>query len=46
MEVHTESMYFPYTDKQYNNFINDIKSGFYTKNGLSLIQFDLSSNYN
>jgi hypothetical protein len=33
----------PYTDKQYNNYINDINSGVYTNNGLSLVQFDLSS---
>lgn len=36
----------PYTDKQYNNYINDINSGVYTNSGLSLVQFDLSSIYN
>lgn len=46
MEVQTEGMYSPYTDKQYNNYINDINSGVYTNNGLSLVQFDLSSIYN
>jgi hypothetical protein len=46
MEPQTEGMYSPYTDKQYNNFINDINSGVYTNNGLSLVQFDLSSIYN
>jgi hypothetical protein len=46
MEPQTEGMYSPYTDKQYNNFVNDINSGVYTNNGLSLVQFDLSSIYN
>jgi hypothetical protein len=46
MEVQTEDMYSPYTDKQYNNYVNDINSGVYTNNGLSLVQFDLSSIYN
>jgi len=46
MEVQTEGMYSPYTDKQYNNYVNDINSGVYTNNGLSLVQFDLSSIYN
>lgn len=46
MEVQTEGMYSPYTDKQYNNYLNDINSGVYTNNGLSLVQFDLSSIYN
>ena len=46
MEPQTEGMYSPYSDKQYNNFVNDINSGVYTNNGLSLVQFDLSSIYN
>ena len=46
MEAQTEGMFSPYTDKQYNNYINDINSGVYTNNGLSLVQFDLSSIYN
>lgn len=45
-EAQTEGMYSPYTDKQYNNYVNDINSGVYTNNGLSLVQFDLSSIYN
>jgi len=35
----------PYVEKNYNN-INDINSGVYSNNGLSLVQFDLSSIYN
>ena len=35
-----------YVDKQYNSYINDINSGVYQNNGLSLVQFDLSSIYN
>ncbi len=39
----SENEYSPYVDKQYNNYVNDINSGVYTNNGLSLVQFDLSS---
>jgi hypothetical protein len=46
MSVQTEAEYSPYTDKQYNGFINDINSGVYTNNGPTLVQFDLSSIYN
>ena len=46
METQNENDYSPYTDKQYNNFINDINSSVYANNGLSLVQFDLSSIYN
>ena len=46
MEPQSEGQYSPYTDKQYNSFLNDINSGVYTNNGLSLVQFDLSSIYN
>ena len=35
----------PYTNKQWNN-INDINGGVYSNNGLTLVQFDLSSMYN
>lgn len=42
----SENEYSPYTDKQYNSYINDINSGVYNNNGLSLVQFDLSSIYN
>ena len=37
--------YTPYTNKQFN-FVNDTNSAVYTNNGLSLVQFDLSSIYN
>ncbi len=46
MHPQSEGEYSPYTDKQYNLYINDINSGVYTNNGLSLVQFDLSSIYN
>lgn len=46
MEPQSEGQYSPYSDKQYNSYINDINSGVYTNNGLSLVQFDLSSIYN
>jgi len=46
MESQTEDMYSPYSDKQQNNYVNDINSGVYTNNGLSLVQWDLSSIYN
>ena len=32
--------YSPYTDKQYNGFINDLNWGAYTNTSLSLVQFD------
>jgi hypothetical protein len=34
-------VYSPYTDKQYNGFINDLNGGVYTNTSLSLVQFDL-----
>ena len=46
MQNQSEGDYSPYTDKQYNSYVNDINSGVYTNNGLSLVQFDLSSIYN
>ena len=46
MHSQSENEYSPYTDKQYNSYINDINSGVYQNNGLSLVQFDLSSIYN
>lgn len=46
MEPQSEGQYSPYSDKQFNSYINDINSGVYTNNGLSLVQFDLSSIYN
>ena len=38
--------YSPYIDKQANNYINDLNSGVYTNNSLSLVQFDLGQIYN
>ena len=38
--------YSPYTDKQYNNYINDINNGVYTNNSLTLVNFDLGQKYN
>lgn len=35
----------PYLSKQWN-YINDINNGVYSNNGLSLVQFDMSSIYN
>lgn len=46
MHEQSEDEYSPYTDKQYNSYINDINSGVYQNNGPSLVQFDLSSIYN
>ena len=46
MHRQSENEFSPYADKQYNNYINDINSGVYQNNGLSLVQFDLSSIYN
>jgi hypothetical protein len=46
MEAQSENQYSPYSDKQYNSYIKDINSGVYQNNGLSLVQFDLSSIYN
>lgn len=46
MDPQSANDYSPYTDKQYNSYINDINSGVYQNNGLSLVQFDLSSIYN
>jgi hypothetical protein len=42
----TRSDYSPYVDKQYNGFVNDLNSGVYTNNSLSLVQFDLGQIYN
>ena len=46
MHRQNENEYSPYNDKQANNYINDINSGVYQNNGLSLVQFDFSSIYN
>jgi hypothetical protein len=34
MELLSKKDYFPYTDKQYNSYINDINSDVYQNNGL------------
>ena len=46
MYPQSENEYSPYSDKQYNSYVNDINSGVYQNNGLSLVHFDLSSIYN
>ena len=46
MHRQNENEYSPYNDKQANNYKNDMNSGVYQNNGLSLVQFDLSSIYN
>ena len=38
--------YSPYVDKQYNGFIQDLNSGIYNNNGLTLVNFDLGQIYN
>ena len=38
--------YSPYTDKQYNSYINDINNGVYSNNSLSLINYDLGQIFN
>jgi hypothetical protein len=43
---HAIDDYSPYIDKQANNYINDINSGVYTNNSLSLVTFDLGQIYN
>ena len=45
MHRQNENEYSPYNDKQANNYINDMNSGVYQNNGLSLVQFDWSSIY-
>ena len=42
----TRNDYSPYMDKQYNSYVNDLNSGVYTNNSLSLVQFDLGQIYN
>ena len=46
MRVQQIGEYSPYTDKQYNGYINDLNSGVYTNNSLNLIQYDLGQIYN
>jgi hypothetical protein len=46
MHDQTKNDYSPYGDKQYNSYVNNINSCVYQTNGLSLVQFDLSSIYN
>jgi hypothetical protein len=45
-EVQDATDYSPYSDKQYNNYINDINNGVYTNNSLTLVNFDLGQIYN
>ena len=45
-EVQDATDYSCYTDKQYNNYINDINNGVYTNNNLTLVNFDLGQIYN
>jgi hypothetical protein len=45
-EAQDATDYSPYSDKQYNNYINDINNGVYTNNSLTLINFDLGQIYN
>jgi hypothetical protein len=45
-EAQDATDYSPYSDKQYNNYINDINNGVYTNNSLTLVNFDLGQIYN
>jgi hypothetical protein len=45
-EVQDATDFSPYSDKQYNNYINDINNGVYTNNSLTLVNFDLCQIYN
>jgi hypothetical protein len=38
--------YSPYSDKQSNQYINDLNNGVYTNNSLTLLNFDLGQIYN
>lgn len=38
--------YSPYSDKQSNQYINDLNNGVYTNNSLTLVNFDLGQIYN
>ena len=38
--------YSQYTDKQFDNCINDLNGGVYTNTSLSLVQFDMGQIYN
>lgn len=46
MQPQSINDYSPYQDKQSNNYINDLNSGVYTNNGLTLVNFDLGAIYN
>lgn len=35
--------YSPYSDKQSNQYINDLNNGVYTNNSLTLLNFDLKN---
>ena len=45
-EAQDATDYSHYSDKQYNNYINDINNGVYTNNSLTLVNFDLGQIYN
>ncbi len=45
MEPQSDKDFPSYTDKRYNAYIHDIDLGVYQNNGLSPVQFDLSSVY-
>jgi hypothetical protein len=40
-EAQDATDYSPYSDKQYNNYINDINNGVYTNNSLTLVNLIL-----
>lgn len=46
MQPQSVNDYSPYQDKQSNNYINDLNSGVYSNNGLTLVNFDLGAIYN
>jgi len=45
-KIQSTNSYSPYTDKQYNQYINDINNGVYSNNSLSLINYDLGQIFN
>ena len=45
-KVQATNDYSPYTDKQYNQYINDINNGVYSNNSLTLINYDLGQIFN
>ena len=45
-EAQSVNDYSPYSDKQYNSYINDINNSVYSNNSLTLVNFDLGQLYN